>query len=131
MNAKKLLISITILAILGISNFLVGCGSKEIQIKTSQEPKTRLELSQPSPVSIKPVQWYIITPENQKEIFEKLQKEKTSQVLFGLTDQGYENLSLNTAQLKKFILEQNSIIEMYKQYYEADKTESKVQETED
>lgn len=131
MNAKKLLISITILVILGLSNFLVGCGSKEIQIKTSQEPKTRLELSQPTPISIKPIKWYIITPENQKEIFEKLQKEKTSQVLFGLTDQGYENLSLNTAQLKKFILEQNSIIEMYKQYYESDKTESKVQETED
>jgi predicted transcriptional regulator len=39
-------------------------------------------------------------------------------VLFGLTDEGYEALSKNFAQIRQFIQKQNLLLQTYKNYYE-------------
>jgi hypothetical protein len=39
-------------------------------------------------------------------------------VLFGLTDDGYETLSLTMAELRNFIAQQRAVTTKYREYYE-------------
>lgn len=115
MNAKLLLVLLT-------SIIISGCSSvKEIETKTTEVERAHLDLANPDPVKPRHLEWIIITPENVDEVFAKLEKGKYSLVLYGLTDDGYENLSLNLKDLRKFIIEQGGIIKSYKQYYEKPK----------
>jgi len=113
MKCVKLLLAVLLLS-LGVS-----CAKqKPIEIQTVAVEKTPLNLSAPEPIKTRKVTWFIITPENYVEIFSKLEKQKTDLVLFGLTDTGYQNISLNMAEIKRFIAEQDAIIKQYKKYYE-------------
>jgi len=56
-------------------------------------------------------------------VWAKLNENGEDVVLFGLTDQNYETLSIMIAELRNFIATQRLIIQQYKQYYEnQDKT---------
>ncbi len=66
--------------------------------------------------------WVIITPENAEEVWKKLKEENTDLVLFGLTDDGYEQLAITMAEIRNFIAQQRTIIIKYKEYYEPPKT---------
>jgi|TARA_B110000908_G_C10159182_1_gene405142 hypothetical protein len=43
---------------------------------------------------------------------------KTDLVLFGVTDEGFEELSITLLQLRSYILQQKGIIAQYREYYE-------------
>ncbi len=121
--------------ILTVSSILLsGCASfdlfggpkvKPIEIKTVQQDKVQLKLQEPQPLEPKKIEWFVITPENAQEVFAELEKKKYDVVLFGLTDDGYENLSMNMAELRAYILKQRAIIKAYKEYYEPSKQEEK------
>lgn len=96
-----------------------------IEVKTVAVEKTRLNLKEPSPLIARDVQWVVITPENAEAVFQKLRDENTDVVLIGLTDTGYEQLSLTIAEVKNYIAQQKAIIVKYKEYYEPAKTEEK------
>lgn len=100
---------------------LSGCAwnqVKPVQVDTVEKPKTPLSLKDPETVKTRKVQWFVITPENVNEVFKDLEKKKYSLVLFGLTDDGYENLSLNIAEIRAYMTEQKGIIKAYREYYE-------------
>jgi len=118
------------LTVLLSSFVLSGCASfdffgspkvKPIEVKTVQQEKVHLNVQEPAPLEPRKVQWFIITPENAEEVFADLEKKKYDLVLFGLTDDGYENLSLNMAEIRAYILKQRSIVKAYKDYYEPQK----------
>lgn len=67
------------------------------------------------------VQWLVITPENAEQIWQKLKDEKKDLMLIALTDEGYEMLAMNIAEIKNLIAQQRSIIIKYKEYYEPPK----------
>lgn len=96
-----------------------------IEVKTVAVEKTRLNLKEPSPLIARDVQWVVITPENAEAVFQKLRDDNTDVVLIGLTDTGYEQLSLTIAEVKNYIAQQKAIIVKYKEYYEPAKTEEK------
>jgi hypothetical protein len=54
-----------------------------------------------------------------------LEDNKDSVVLFGLTDDGYQQLSMTIAEMRTLIATQRQIIIKYKEYYEPKKEESK------
>ena len=64
------------------------------------------------------VNWILITEDNYADVFAELKGKNTDGVLFGLTDDGYETLSKNFAQIRAYIIKQNEIIKQYKNYYE-------------
>ena len=100
---------------------LTGCATNEVQpvvISTVPAQKTALALKDPDPIKTRKVHWFVITPENAESVFAELQKKKYSLVLFGLTDDGYENLSLNIAEIRAYMTEQKAIVEAYREYYE-------------
>jgi hypothetical protein len=116
-----LILAVSSIALSGCASFDFFGGPKEkpIEIKTVQQDKVKLNLQEPQAVSTRKVEWFVITPENANEIFAELEKKKYDVVLFGLTDDGYENLSLNMAELRSYILKQRALIKSYKEYYEA------------
>lgn len=68
------------------------------------------------------MQWFVVTPENIDQVWKKLEEEKIDLVLFGLTDDGYQELAMTMAELRNHIANQRAIIVKYKEYYEPPKT---------
>ena len=62
----------------------------------------------------------IITSDNAEEVFAKMQKDGVDPVLFGLSDEDYEILAKNFAQIRAYIIKQNATLEAYKEYYESE-----------
>ena len=101
--------------------FLTSCGTavKQWEIFKTEVPKPDLALSDPDPIVLEKIEWIFVTSDNQKEVFEKLEAEGIDKVLFGLTDEQYENLAKNNAQLRAYIVELREILKQYREYYES------------
>lgn len=123
MSVRHLLILLTPLLISGCSGF----GFKKpdpIEIRTKAEERIKLNLADPPPLQSRDIKWIIITKENYEQVFKELEGKNVDIVLFGLTDEGYEQLALTMAELRNFIATQRSIILKYKDYYEPKKSET-------
>lgn len=108
-----------IVAFLGLT-LLVGCTSTPRQIEISAKPinKPNLVLPPVDQLRLKEVEWIVITQDNYEEVFAKLLKDKKDPALIGLTDDGYETLSLNMSDIMKLLAQQKQIIAAYQNYYE-------------
>lgn len=116
---RSSILLITPLLISGCASFgLFGNSVKPIEIQTKAAERTKLNLQEPAPLNGRIPQWYIITPENAEAIFAELKEKNIDVVLFALTDEGYEQLALNMAEIRNYIANQRSIIIKYKEYYE-------------
>ena len=123
-------------SLLASSILLTGCGFmpklpsfggdvKPVEITTKAADKTPLALPDPEPVNTSPIVWYIITPENYQEVFKKLAEEGHDVVLFGITDDGYQELAVLIADVRNHINQQREILKRYREYYEPKKQEGK------
>ena len=63
------------------------------------------------------IDWYIVNKDNLDSVLTELDKKGYKQVIFGITDKGYEILSINMAKIKQLVRQQNAIIGAYKLYY--------------
>ena len=99
---------------------LTGCASQPQRIEISAKPidKPNLILPPAQQLNLKDVEWVIINKENAEEVFAQLLEDKKDPVLIGLTDEGYEILSLNYSDIMAYIQQQNAIIKAYRNYYE-------------
>lgn len=102
---------------------LVGCSNtKTLEIQAKPIEKPSLVLPKADQVDMRNVTWVLITRENYEEMFALLEKDTDDVVFFGLSDEGYERLSLNLSDVRAFIQQQQSIIAAYERYYtEAEK----------
>ena len=66
---------------------------------------------------MKEVKWVLITPENFEEKVAEIEKTGRPVVFFALTDEGYENISMNFSSIRAFIQQQKAIIAAYENYY--------------
>lgn len=98
---------------------LSACSPKVEPIKITTTPAKMPALAVPSADQIvtRPVEWIIITENNYEEVFQKLRAENKDVVLFGITAEGYQNLSLNINDIRTHIEQKNAIIVAYKKYY--------------
>lgn len=107
-----------------LSVVLAGCSSlvkPEERIITEEVfvEKIPLELSMPAPVNWQDFKFIVVTPDNYKEVIDRLKSEGKSIALFALDHPDYENLSLTVIDMKRYIGEQKVIILEYKEYYES------------
>ena len=112
---------IKILSIITLSVFLNGCslvGEKVIKILTQEQPRENLNLKTPTLEEMEKLRWIVITSNNANEVFAKMKKEGLDPVLFGLTDEDYELLAKNFAQIRSTLKQTQDILERYKEYYE-------------
>ena len=99
------------------SLFLTGCNET---VKVLDKPvlieRAELILPPTQPVIQLELTWTLITPENFLQKIKELEG-KEDVVYYALTAQGYQNLSMNIAELRKYIQNQNAVIAAYKEYY--------------
>jgi hypothetical protein len=106
----------------GCASFdFLGKREKPIEITTKAAEKTPLAIPDPDPLRLKPVEWVLVTPGNQEEVFAKLEAGGNEPVIFALTADGYQTLAVTIAELRNLINTQRNIIIKYKEYYEPKK----------
>ena len=121
----------SIIAVIIAAAMLQGCALlgwkaiEGIEIKKKAVDRTPLNLADPQPLKPTVPQWRVITPENQAQVFAELKSKNIDQVLFALTDDGYEELAVDIAQIRALIAQQRDIIIKYREYYEPKKIEEK------
>ena len=111
---------------LTLTTFLIsGCsflgGVKELEIFTKEVERTPLNLEGPGPLELDDVKWTIVTESNYEKVFADLKKNNKNVAIVGLTDEGYETLSMNFARIRNYIILQGSVLQKYKNYYEGEK----------
>ena len=126
-QSQTLIISLLLVTSLsGCASFdFLGKREKPIEITTKAADKTPLDISHPDPLKLKPVEWVVVTPANQEEIFKKIEEKGADPVVFGLTPDGYQTLAVTIAELRNMINTQRNIIIKYKEYYEPKKEPEK------
>tara|TARA_R100001509_G_scaffold147424_1_gene104784 strand:+ start:8 stop:367 length:360 start_codon:yes stop_codon:yes gene_type:complete len=98
-----------------------AAGVKVIDTYKIEKKREPLALADPKPLELQDIDWIIITKDNADEVFEKIKNDKNGDyALFALTDNGYEKLALNFADIRNKIAEQRQIILSYKDYYESE-----------
>jgi len=124
---KRLLILILLATSLtGCASFdLFGSRVKPIEVVGKPIEKTALDIASPDPLKARPIEWIVITPDNIEAVFKKMEEKGQSLVLFALTDDGYQQLSMSMGDIRNFISTQRTIIIKYKEYYEPVKADKK------
>lgn len=112
------------LVLLILSTSLSACswsGLQRVSVDTVPTERVPLALPDPSPLQLKPVRWKIITPDNVEQVWKELAASGSEVVLFAVTADGYEQLSLDFADIRNHIATQRNIIIKYREYYEIKK----------
>ena len=100
---------------------LAGCAStSQMYIKPQLVEKPKFEVPASTPVQSMAFEWTVITKENFELKSKEIEKKGGTVTLFALTPQGYQNLSMNVAELRRYIQQQNAVIAAMKKYYESD-----------
>ena len=84
--------------------------------KGGNEPNMLSDICQPK---LEDIKWMIITSENAEEVFTKMKNEGKDPVLFGISDDDYELLAKNFAQIRAYMIKQGTTLDQYREYYEA------------
>lgn len=96
---------------------LGACDNTKIFEKPVIQTRPKLVLPDPMPVSQLPLEWVVVTKDT--ELTKLLGDDGWA--LVALSPDGYKNLSLNEAEMRRYILQLRTILEEYRQYQEGDK----------
>jgi hypothetical protein len=79
--------------------------------------KPELMVPSVSPAEQYSVEWHVITKENVLPLIDEFERNGQQFVLFAVTPAGYQNLSLNMAEIRRYIEQQNAVVLAYRDYY--------------
>jgi hypothetical protein len=98
---------------------LAACGSTipKIVEKPILVDRPQLIVPEVRPVDQIQFDWVVINKDNINNVMKDFEDKGQVFVLFALTPTGYEALSVNTAELRRFIVQQQQVIIAYKDYY--------------
>ena len=108
------------LVLLILTTFLIsGCSTvQKLDVFSTEVERSPLNLPNPETPKLEDLRWTIITSENAAEVFAKMQEQGKDPVLFGLSDDDYELLSKNFAQIRAYMIQQGLTLEQYRDYHE-------------
>ena len=111
---------------------LSGCSSiKQLDIFTMEVEREPLALEKPTIQELEKLKWIIITSKNADEVFKKMKEQGIDPVIFGLSDNDFQLLAKNFAQIRAHMMKLNVMIDEYKDYYESDVINKDKESTED
>ena len=102
---------------MGISLSACGSSVKKLDILTTPVEKAPLQLPSVTKLNLESIEWILVTENNIEEVFKELEKKKYDPVVFGVSDAGYESISLNLAKIKQLVEQQKAVIIAYQLYY--------------
>ena len=97
----------------------------EVTVKKEEVARTALNIPDPAPLRPRTHDWILITPDNADAVWKRLRESNTDLVIIGLTDDGYERLALDMAEIRNFVAQLRGILNQYRQYYEPPRTDIK------
>lgn len=101
---------------------------KPVEIITIEKPAPVYHPPFPNEIQFNPVEWKVLTPETMDVYLTELRSgEVAPQAWYGLTSKGYENLSGNMADIKRYLRQVLSVVQYYR---ELDESRSEVVPTE-
>lgn len=103
--------------------FFSACSEKQIEVRTVQDERIKLNLSEPQQLKLKPITFYILTEKNKDAVFKQLESSNKDKVLISISDDDYQNMSENLTLIQNYITQQRHIIKSYKDYYESESKE--------
>lgn len=96
---------------------LSNCGTpKQVEVQTKYIKTNIPKQTHPAPLQLSNVHWYVVTKDNLDEFIKRFKKEHGKVVFIATTVQGYQNIAVNTAELKRYIDQQKQIIAFYEKY---------------
>jgi len=116
---KYLILGLAILSFAGctVDEPLLPTPTPSIRVVTEPIQRPQLNLPTVDPYRPQNVDWVVITPENADSIFAELERQGVEQVVFGIDEDSYEALAINNQQALRTILQQQSQIDGYREYY--------------
>lgn len=116
--------------VLSLTVLISGCSTlsffgskpeKEVVVQTKLVERRIPLQAAPKPITLGDPSFYVVTEENFEEFIEKFKKENgDTWVFYAMSVRSYETLSLNVAEIRRFVEQQKAIIV----YYENAITES-------
>jgi uncharacterized protein YcfL len=92
---------------------LAGCNS--VQPASTVAPQLEVSAPVPQQINTLPVEWKVLNKSELKKLVAELDKNQDPNYsVFVLTPQGFQNLSLNLTEMKRYIQEQQEAIKFYK-----------------
>lgn len=121
---KHLLISIA-LAVFVSSCSMIPSQTRPVEVVTIAEPMPMYHPPLPLEVQLVDVDWSVLTPELMAEYLQRVEAgEAPRSAYYALTTKEYENLSMNMAELKRYLKDTMHIIEFYREYGKEEEEEN-------
>lgn len=96
--------------------FLSGCfGAKKVDIKADPVEPTVIHPTLPDQLQMREVKWTVFNREKLEQLLADFPNQEI--VLFALSAKGYENLSLNMAEVIRYLKEQKGVIIYYREEF--------------
>tara|TARA_R100000306_G_scaffold50386_1_gene47447 strand:- start:2680 stop:2967 length:288 start_codon:yes stop_codon:yes gene_type:complete len=95
-----------------------------VEVVTIQKRPPMYHPPLPAEITGVPVEWKILTPTTMEEYLADLKEgEAPVTAWYSLTTKGYENLSTNMAEIKRYLRQVLSIVEYYRELEEEEQDE--------
>lgn len=114
--------------ILLISSFtlLTACASQEKVVVQTEIIKADIPTqARPKPVSLSNIKFYVVTKDNLNDFLKTFEKENNDIVFYSMSVKDYEKMSLNIAELRRYIIQQDKIILYYETAVKKEENKSK------
>ena len=116
---NKLIITLLVLTMTGCSVFRKP---EEVVVTNTVIKAPDIPLQpQPRPINMIDIKWYTVTTDNIDEFEKNFENDNGDLVFFAISVPHYQNLSLNLAEIRRYLEQQQSII----LYYEDQITQSR------
>jgi len=113
---KTIIHSFFVITLTGCTSFPL-IQSKPVEVVTIAEPMPMYHPPLPMEVQLVDIDWEILTPELMQEYLNQIDNGSAPETAYySLTSKDYENLSMNMAEVKRYIRDTLSIIEFYREY---------------
>lgn len=85
---------------------------RTVIINKTEYPDIQIQ-PHPQPIELSNVEWFVVTPDNLEQFLADWEKNNTQIVFIATSVPGYENLSINLQELRRYVLQQQQLILYY------------------
>ena len=97
----------------------------QIEVQTVEVERNIPIQNRPQQLNLSNITWYVVTKENFEEFKKRYEKENGMFLFYVISVKDYETLSLNMAEIKRYIEQQKQIIIYYEKAIVPEKEEKK------
>ena len=123
----KYVVPVLFLSLTGCS--LLTSQTKPVEVRTIAEPAPMYHPPMPMELQLRDIEWTILTPQIMDSLVKDIEDGSAiPTAYYALTSQGYQNLSENTAENKRYIRDVIAVVKYYRSLDDKDEEKETRQE---